>query len=190
MKALLLTLLSAAAVLAQPAAAQPSKVVPQVSQQAASPADTTTPPQPMSDRQFAMAAAASSMFERVEAQLALIQAGDRDVKAFARKMAEDHAAALEELRTAAAVAQVDLPGAVPLDAAQQAKVDALRALHGEAFDRAYLADQVEAHAHAVRLLEAYVQGGTNSSLKSWANKTLPTLREHQRLLKTLVPSAG
>ncbi len=190
MKALLPTLLAATTLLlAQLVAAQPSGTVPRAPQQAASPAETTTPPQPMSDRQFAMAAATSNMFERVEAQLALIQAGDRSVKAFAQKMIEDHGAAMEELRIAAAVAQVDLPGAVPLEPAQQAKVDALRALHGEPFDHAYLRDQVQAHAEAARLLETFIRAGTNPALKSWASKTLPVVRDHQQRLQTLAGSA-
>lgn len=185
MNTLLPTMLAAAALLAQPAIAQPGGTAVPAPQQATGPAATTTPPQPMSDREFVMAAATSNMFEQTEGQLALIQAKDENVKTFARRMVDDHGAGMDELRIAATVAQIDLPGAVPLAAAQQAKVDALRALHGEAFDRAYLDDQVRAHEQAATLLETYVRAGTNPALKSWADKTLAVVRKHQQHLQAL-----
>jgi putative membrane protein len=45
--------------------------------------------------------------------------------------------------------------------------------------------QVDAHKDAVDLFERYARGGDNTELKSWAFKTLPTLKHHLEMAQNL-----
>ena len=45
--------------------------------------------------------------------------------------------------------------------------------------------QVSAHKDAVSLFERYGKGGDNAELKTFANETLPTLKEHLKMAQDL-----
>jgi predicted outer membrane protein len=63
-----------------------------------------------------------------------------------------------------------------LDPSTQTKLDNLRGLNGQDFTKQYLDDQVGAHKDAVSLFQRYGKSGDNTTLKSWATETLPTLQ--------------
>jgi putative membrane protein len=44
---------------------------------------------------------------------------------------------------------------------------------------------VSGHKDAVSLFERYGKGGDDPELKDWANKTLPTLRDHLKMAQDL-----
>jgi len=142
----------------------------------------------MGPHEFALTAAIANKFEVIESQLALLEASDPKLKEFAQLMIKDHAAALEELQAVARAAGVELPAEIAPDAMHQAKVNAIKNRRDGDFDRAYRADQLQAHADAMALLDTYAQSGGNSQLKAWAAKTLPMLRKHREELEALPPS--
>lgn len=142
----------------------------------------------MTPRDFALTAAIANKFEVIESQLALRQTSDLKVKEFAQLMIKEHAAALEELQAMAHGAGVELPAEIAPDAAHQAKINAIKNRKDADFDRAYRADQLQAHAEAVALLDTYAQSGSNAQLKAWAAKTLATVRKHRDQLQALPPS--
>ena len=72
-----------------------------------------------------------------------------------------------------------------LDQDHQAKLDKLKDLSGDAFDRAYIPTQVSGHEKAVDLFQNYADTGENADLKQWAQKTLPTLKGHLDEVKQL-----
>jgi putative membrane protein len=73
----------------------------------------------------------------------------------------------------------NLPAPSPqLNATQQASLNSLRNLSGEAFDDAYLDAQVAAHENAVRTFEQFAANGEAGPLRDWAQRTLPNLRQH------------
>jgi putative membrane protein len=45
--------------------------------------------------------------------------------------------------------------------------------------------QLSAHKDAVSLFERYAKGGDDPDLKSWAGKTLPTLKHHLEMAQSL-----
>ena len=122
-------------------------------------------------------------FEVQESQLALKQASGAKVKAFARMMISDHTMAEKTLQTAAKSA--DFPVEMKLDDPHQAMVDALKAKTSVDFDKAYIADQVQAHTDTSALLTSYEKNGDNAKLKAWAHKTLPVANAHLKKVQAL-----
>jgi putative membrane protein len=74
----------------------------------------------------------------------------------------------------------EAPALLPKD---QAMLDQLKALDGEAFQAKYIMLQTEAHKQAVALFSKYAQSGDDPALKEFAKKTLPTLRMHEKHLR-------
>ena len=72
-----------------------------------------------------------------------------------------------------------------LGAEHQKKLEDLKAKSGKDFDRSYDQMQVQAHEEAVALFEGYAASGDNPDLKSWAEMTLPHLKEHLAMAKKL-----
>jgi putative membrane protein len=71
-----------------------------------------------------------------------------------------------------------------LDAEHQKMLDELKAKNGKDFDTSYDQIQVKAHRDAVTLFEAYSKSGEDS-MKTWAGKTLPHLKEHLSMAEKL-----
>jgi putative membrane protein len=80
--------------------------------------------------------------------------------------------------TAAKTANVPLPAKM-LDP-DRLLLDGVKAVKGEAFDKAYLAAQVKAHEEAVMLFTDAAKMLKDPGLKAFAEKALPTLKEHQQ----------
>jgi len=133
--------------------------------------------------EFAKMAAVSNMFEVQSSELAVKQSDDAAVKKFAEHMITDHMKAGEEMKPAAAADKVEVP--TELDAEHQAKLDALRAVDKNSFDKMYKAEQLKAHETAVTLFSVYSANGEAGELKTFATKTLPTLTEHLAEVKKM-----
>ncbi|WP_245197484.1 DUF4142 domain-containing protein [Labrys sp. LIt4] len=141
-----------------------------------------------SAQDFVSKAAVSNMFEIESSKLALKNASNADVKAFAQQMIDDHTKAGDELKsTLAAAGNIQMPQA--LDAAHKTSLDSLAGKSGAAFDDAYVADQKKAHDEAVALFTEYSTSGDNPQLKGFAGKTLPVLKMHQQHAQKLGASA-
>jgi putative membrane protein len=56
---------------------------------------------------------------------------------------------------------------------------------GAAFDREYMSAMVKDHDKDVALFEKQAKNGRDAALRAFAEKTLPTLREHQKMAKQL-----
>ena len=100
-------------------------------------------------------------------------------KRFADRMIEDHTKANEQLTSIMTGLGVDLPKA--LDSEHERIRQKLQTLHGKAFDDQYMHDVVEDHNKAVKLFQQEERSGHNTELKQFAQKTLPTLEEHQKM---------
>ncbi len=126
------------------------------------------------DRRFVAEADAAGEQEIGSGRLAEAQAGNPAVREFGRWMATDHTMLGEMLARQARTTGVPVPKA-PAD---PAKLDALRALHGQQFDQSYVAEQVEAHQKTLALFQREAANGQNPGLKSLARFALPTLQQH------------
>ena len=146
------------------------------SQAAAPPERAVSSP---SDLDFARKAIIANRFEIAAGKLAESNAGDAKVKAFGQMMVTDHSAALKELEAASQSSNVTSTNGARIDAAHQAKLDALAAKKGADFDAAYIADMKKGHDDTLALLKAYQQSGTSEKLKAWAAKAQPTVQKHR-----------
>lgn len=139
--------------------------------------------QDATDRQFMIEAAHGGMAEVELGQLATQRAASEAVRAFGQRMMVDHARANNELRRLAEAQGVQLP--VTIDPKHQATRDRLATLSGTAFDRAYMREMVTDHERDVAQFERQASAGRDAAVKAWAVQTLPTLREHLGLARTV-----
>jgi putative membrane protein len=155
-------------------------------QQAPALATRPAPSQPgvaSADRNFIQAAAKGGMAEVALGDLAGRNAKDDAVKRFGRRMVEDHGKANQELAQLAKDKGVEVPK--DLDRSHKSTMDRLAKLQGDAFDRAYVEEMVKDHRNDVKDFERQAVRGKDLSLKEWAGKTLPTLREHLREIENI-----
>jgi putative membrane protein len=151
-----------------------------VAQQKA-PAEATT---------FAKKVASSNTFEIQSSELAAQRAQGSEVKSFADKMISDHTKAGKEFKAAVQAANLSPPPAEEPDAKQKAILAKLRGAQGAAFDKAYVGAQLNAHKEAVSLFRSYSKSGRSEPLKSFAQKTLPTLEHHLTMVQELSKAGG
>jgi len=135
------------------------------------------------DQGFVTEVAMDGMAEVDLGRLASAQASNDKVKAFGQRMVTDHGKAGDELKSLAAAKQITLPTSI--DAKHQAMHDKFAKLSGAEFDRAYVKDMVAGHKKAVDAFTRESMSGQDSDVKGWAAKTLPTLREHLRMIEDL-----
>jgi putative membrane protein len=132
---------------------------------------------------FVKTVAISDMFEVESSKLAQ-QKANGNVKTFANHMVSEHTKTTAQLKGLVQSGKVkaQLPSA--MDSAHQSKIDQLKKLSGEEFNRSYRDMQISAHKDAVSLFERYAKGGDNKALKAWAAKTLPNLKHHLKMAET------
>ena len=107
--------------------------------------------------------------------------GDVTAKDFGERMVEDHGKAGDELKQIAEQKGIELPQDLSEDA--QGTYDDLQQKSGAEFDQAYMDEMVSDHDKDVSAFEDYVENGQDAELQSFAEETLPTLKEHQELAK-------
>lgn len=135
---------------------------------------------PATERTFLEKAAQCNMLEIESSQLALDKGVSGNDRTFAKMMVEDHAKANRELADLCRDKGCSIPST--LDAEDQRKLDDLRGLDGAAFTRAYHELQVKGHDKAIALFEDAARECENPQVRSFASRTLPTLREHRAAL--------
>jgi putative membrane protein len=137
------------------------------------------------DQKFVRAAASRGLAEVKAGELAKDRAKSDAVKKFAEQMVSDHDKANKDLMDLASKKGIR----VSKDMREQERtpIDTLSKLKGPAFDAEFLRQQVTAHKEAVSLFEQESKKGKDEDLRSFAEKTLPTLREH---LKEVTKLAG
>lgn len=123
-------------------------------------------------------AAQGDLFEIRSSELALKQAENADVKAFAQRMINDHTASSEALKAGIRSANLDVKVPDKLDKAHEAKVTALSKAKGSDFDRAYMREQLAAHKDALQLHKNYAAKGDNPVLKNTAANTATVVEHH------------
>ena len=136
---------------------------------------------------FIADALASGEREIAAAALARERAGDPAVKAFAARLAADHAQLDDRLRKLPSADAAVEPRGTP----EHPEMAKLRALEGEAFDAAWLALQERDHREAIRVFErASTSPALDTSVRSAATEALSTLREHADAVADLRDSLG
>jgi putative membrane protein len=135
------------------------------------------------DEHFVHEAAAGGMLEVELGRLAAERAASAEVKAFGQRMVTDHGKANQQLMQIALSKGIALSKELP--AARQQERDKFARLSGAEFDRMYMQHMVQDHKKDVAEFEKQAEKGTDPALRSFAQQTLPTLREHLTLAQGL-----
>jgi putative membrane protein len=140
------------------------------------------------DADFFKQAAQAGMAEVEAGTLAQEKGSSAAVKDFGAMMVKDHTAANDKLKSIAAGENVDLPSGTSVkDKATKAK---LEVLSGDAFDKAYIKNQVAAHRQAVALFRKESASGQDAQAKAFAASTLPKLKSHLTKIDEIAAQAG
>jgi putative membrane protein len=147
-------------------------------------APQTAPKETLSlqDKGFVTEAAEGGMTEVDLSKLAE-KSGNPEVKHFAERMVRDHSAANAELTSIAAGLGIEMPKTLASE--HQRIRDQLRSMHGKAFDQHYMRLMVDDHDKAVKLFRQEAGSAQNAELKQFAQKTLPTIEQHQKMALAL-----
>lgn len=128
------------------------------------------------DKKFADAAAKGGMMEVTAGELATKNATNSTVKMLGQMMVKDHTKANDELKQWAMQKGYTLPSG--LDADQQKKLDELKSKKGVEFDRMYTEQMINDHKKTIADFKKQAAKGSESSLKAFAEKTIPALEHH------------
>lgn len=141
------------------------------------------------DALFLRRAGTAGAMEIEASRIAEVRASSPEIKAFAKKMIEDHQAVDAQLKQIAGKLGIQVPES-PLEA-QQRDVRALEQLNGAAFDAAYIRKiGVDAHQDAVKLFRDAADKANHSEVKAMALRTLPSLRHHLEMANALNDKLG
>jgi putative membrane protein len=154
----------------------PSEVNPPPAQQMA-PTQTQLAP---SDRKFMEKAAEGGMAEVQMGKLAEEKGQSPTVKELGKRMVDDHSKANDELKKLADEKGVTLPS--DLSAEDRASYEKLSNLSGDKFDKQYLQILKKDHGKDVKEFKQAAKTVKDPELKSWVERTLPTLEEHKKLV--------
>ena len=132
---------------------------------------------------FVTRASGANLVSIAESQLAVAQAHGTQVKAFARRLFDDHRTAEAQLQAAAVGSGAKVP--TTLDQADQARVTALRRKSGADFDKTYVADQLAVHSNALTLYGDYMLLGDNAKLNALAVEMIPIVEGQLKTAETL-----
>jgi putative membrane protein len=141
--------------------------------------------QNLTDEKFAQMATEAGQKEVNLGNIALERAENPQVKKFAQRMVDDHTKANKELldilnrKNAAVAAPADKPKQ------HEKVVEKMAELRGTQFDRAFMRHILQDHRKAVALFAAEAKSGQDPALKEFAEKTLPTLKEHLQMAQDL-----
>jgi len=140
-----------------------------------------------SDTDFVKDVIQMNLAEIEMGQLAQANGGSDEVKAFGRKMVEDHTTANQEAVTLATAAGVTPPTAPPADAKKTH--DELAGLSGSDFDRAFAKHMVQDHQKAADMFTDKADDG-DDPVSQFAQKTLPVIQQHLDAAKALPGASG
>ena len=138
---------------------------------------------PTSTESFLQDVVSTDSTEAQIGQLALQKSSSAGVKKLGQMLIDDHTAAGQEATRLANTRQVSLPVA---EAAtdQQATVQALSSLSGDAFDRAFINAVIQSSQAAIAKYEAQAQSG-DGDVAAFATQTLPQLQSHLQMARML-----
>jgi putative membrane protein len=142
-------------------------------------AKATTKTLSAKDKNFLSGAASSGGWETATGRSAEQKAQNSATKEVAARMIADHSKTNKEM--------VDLGKKKGLEISTEG-VKAQQ-IAGEGFDKRYLNLVVQDHQEESSLFEKEAKSGDDADIKSWAAKTLPTIKQHLALAKDALNKA-
>lgn len=141
------------------------------------------------DRAFIKQSAGAGIFEVEASKLAAQKAQSPEVRKFAQMLVRQHTAVNAQLKTLAEDKSYTLPLEMP--GAKRSTLASLSQSSGAAFDAAYLRQVgIKDHKTDIKHFETAARSAKDPDLKTWAGKTLPSLKEHLAAAESLESSLG
>ena len=129
------------------------------------------------DQKFVKEVIGANLGEIKMAQLATSKATNKEVKDLGQMLEKDHNAVLSELKSFAAKHNIDAPTEEPQDAKD--KYTEFSKKSGKEFDKDWCDLMEKKHKDGIAKFEGLANDAdSDAELKSFVNKTLPTLRTH------------
>jgi putative membrane protein len=128
------------------------------------------------DAKFAVDVADGGMAEVELGKLAQQKATNPQIKEFAGMMVTDHSAANNKMKNIAKDKGITLPQV--LGNYQQKLKKEISDKSGKDFDRAYVAAMIKDHKETIKTFEVALKELRDTSLRTFASNTLPTLKKH------------
>jgi putative membrane protein len=125
---------------------------------------------------FAVAAANGGMMEVELGKIAENQAVNPRVKAFGAMMVKDHSEANATLKGISSTLNIALPDSVSDDTRKE--IDKMKMKKGKDFDKDYVSMMVDDHKKDIAEFKKCGENCSDSTIKSFANNTLPVLEKH------------
>jgi putative membrane protein len=122
--------------------------------------------------------------EIAEAQIALTQAFDDSVKAYAQRMINDHTTAQASLDSLASAVHYPIPESG--DSEHTLTMQHMQALTGHSFDTAYMNLQVTDHRAIIPVFESEIRSGSNVQIETYAAQNLPVLQQHLQMADSIL----
>lgn len=131
------------------------------------------------DGKFMEKAAEDNLAEIQMAKTAQQKASNNDVKQLAQQLEQDHQKAEDQLQQVSQKVGVTLPSQPSVK--DQAMLKKLDGMSGSQFDKAFMKHQVIDHKKDVAKFEQKANAIQNPDLKTWAQNTLPVLKQHLQM---------
>jgi putative membrane protein len=135
------------------------------------------------DSQFMVNVAMSNMLEVELSKVAQQKAVNKDVKAFADMMVNDHSKMSQEATDLAARKNVSLPSGLNDD--YMDKVEKLRKYEGSDFDREYMDKMNDTHQDAINRLQKAINNVKDADINMMAQSALPKVQAHKAEIEKL-----
>jgi putative membrane protein len=140
------------------------------------------------DSSFVKDASEGGLAEVEIGQMAQEKGQSQAVKDFGARMVADHSKANDELKSIASREGLSIATSVGVkDEGLKLK---LKALSGESFDKAYMSAMVDDHQKDVAAFQKEADSGTDPAVRSFAAKTLPTLKKHLAMAQKAAQEVG
>ena len=134
------------------------------------------------DEKFVKEAAEGGMAEVEPGKLAQQKAQSAEVKSLAETIVKDHEAANAQLMAIGSGKGVDMPKATAELKGEHKKLhDKLSKASGHESDREYVKAMVDDHKKDIKKFEEQAKDGKDAELKSFAQQTVPKLKQHLQM---------
>lgn len=136
------------------------------------------------DSQYLVDAAETDLKEIEIGKLAQQKGTDAEVKAFGKKLVDDHTKSWNELKTVAEQKQITLPAAITQEG--QDDYNKLNEKTGLDFDKKFAEMMVEGHKDALDKAQKASEKANDPEIRTWAAAKIASLtahRDHAQILK-------
>jgi putative membrane protein len=147
---------------------------------ATTPAATCPPTSKWSpvDYDFVAQANLGAPFQVDSGRIAEVKASTAAIRDYARLMVDSHIPVVDALDGVVRREGNEAPPNTLLQSAYRTMIGSLEAESGAAFDREYVAGQVEYQKGNTALFRSEIQNGTDPDVKAFARATLPKIEDH------------